>query len=61
MVVVFCVYGFADIAKETKYETVTKMDYYKIGRFIRGEWPKPLPEMILWRNGGDQLDHRVDG
>lgn len=44
--VIWCVYGFADIVKQSKYETVTRLDYNKIGRYLRGEWPKEMGEMI---------------
>ena len=44
--IVFCLFGWADIVREDKYETVTQWDCAKIGRFLRGEWPKPLGERI---------------
>jgi len=43
---VFCVFGFKDIQKNGKFERVTQWDYAKIGRAIRGQWPKPVGERI---------------
>jgi len=46
--VVFCLMGYKDIIAASKYETVTRWDYRKVGQFIRGEWPGPLPELEVF-------------
>lgn len=38
--VVFCIYGSGDFFKDPKQQTISKVHWRKVGKYLRGEWPK---------------------
>ena len=49
--VVFCMMGVDDFVKDPKQQRIARGYWKKIGKYIRGEWPKPACEWELLREG----------
>ena len=39
----------AELFHQPQLTEVAKSDWQRAGKFLRGEWPKPLPEIVEWR------------
>jgi DNA polymerase I-like protein with 3'-5' exonuclease and polymerase domains len=46
---VFVIRDAAELLQNPTWTEVTKADWVKVGRFLRGEWPQPLPPVIRMR------------
>lgn len=44
---VFCIYNFLLAIKDDKYVLISKLDWIRVGNFIRGHWPKKDPKVFL--------------
>lgn len=44
---VFGVGDVADLFRDPTQRVTTRMDWKRIGRYLRGDWPKPIPERLI--------------
>lgn len=44
---VFCVMNYLEAKKDDKYLLISKLDWVRVGNFVRGAWPKPTPQVLL--------------
>lgn len=50
---VFCVMNYLKAIEDDKYLLISRLDWVRVGNFLRGHWPQPTPEILLLQEGCD--------
>jgi len=50
---VYCLLGWDDIIRETKFEYINRVWCMKIGMALKGDWPGKLPEILMMKGDED--------
>jgi hypothetical protein len=57
---VFCVMNYLEAVKDDKFLLISKLDWIRIGNFLRGHWPKKTPQVFLLKSGERMAEYNPD-
>ena len=49
----------ASLYRDPKMRTIARIDWLKLGRYLRGEWPRAVPSRLVLRSNTTDLRHMV--